>query len=164
MASDGPARVGWGHEANTNVMEFVPGAAANEPCIPGDFFFLDTGDDLQMKRCQTDPVLIYGISEIDTTAALLLVNGTKVPGRRVTEETKFIMYSDTTPVDATHLGVSYGITRNADGHWLLDIAKTTTASRMVVLGTNIDVAGQEYFICQIHNTVLQYSDLEVATS
>lgn len=164
MASAAPARVGWGFEGTTQVMQFVPGQATNEPCIPGDFFLLDNADEGQMKRAGTDPAAIAGIAEVDTEAARVLTADGLVPGRLITEATKIILYSATLPVQATHVSNSYGITRNAAGQWLLDTAKTTTASRVIVIGINVDEADFEYFICQFHANALQYDSLSVAQS
>lgn len=164
MASDAPARVMSGFEAGTDVQEFVPGQAANEPCIPGDFFYIDTADLGQMKRAGTDPTLIAGISEVDTEQARVLTANGAVPGRILSAaNVRIALYSATLPVYSTHVGNSYGITRNASGHWLLDVAKTTTSSRVKVVGISTDESGFEFFICQIHENILQFSDLTVAT-
>ena len=162
MASDAPARVISGYEAGTDVQEYIPSQVGAETVIPGDFWFIDTADLTEMKRCGTDPILIGGISEVDSEAARVLTANGRIPLRTLSAASNRIaLYSATTPVYATHVGTSYGITRNAGGHWLLDIAKTTTDSRMMVVGVNLDEAGFEYFICQIHQNILQFADLLV---
>lgn len=162
MPSLFPAYVCQGYEAGTAVQEYVPGQATNEPCIVGDFFFVDTADNGEAKRCGTNPTLIAGISEISTEAGRVLTPNGRVPLRNIHgQSVRIAMSSTTTPVYATHVGNSYGITRAAGGQWQLDVSKTTTSSRVRVVAVD-EAAGIFYVV--VHENLLQFSDVEVATA
>jgi len=161
MASLFPAYLAQGHD-NTLVQEFVPAQGANEPFIVGDFVVVTTGESSEAERCGADPVLIAGLSEVSSEAARLLTPNGRVPLRILGGSGVIIgLSSATTPVYATHVGNSYGITRAAGGQWQLDVAKTTTSSRVKVVG--IDIPSGTFFV-QIHQNVLQFADLTVATA
>lgn len=162
MSSLFPAYVCQGYEAGTHNAQFVPGQATNEPCIPGDFWYADTSDNGEAKRCGTNPTLIGGISEISTEAGRVLTPDGLVPLRILTGASVRIAFSSTTtPVRATHVGNSYGITRATGGQWQLDVSKTTTASRFKVV--DVDEANG-IFYAVVHQNVLQFADLTVATA
>lgn len=159
MASLFPARVAQGFEAGTYVKSFTPGTGASEPFIPGDLVAWDTTDGT-MDRCGTDPTTIAGIAEGDSTVAIY-PDG-KVPVRILTGASVVLaLSSTTTPVEATHVGKSYGVTRASGGQWQLDISKTTTSSRARVVGVD---AANGIFYCVLHQNLLQFADLTVATA
>lgn len=156
-----PARVARGIE-QTYVEEFVPATGSDEPFIPGDFVVVSTGESGEVERCAADPVLIAGISEVSSVAAALLTPNGRVPVRILTGAGCILALSCTTTlVHATHVGNSYGITRASGGQWQLDIAKTTTSSRVKVIA--IDESSNTAY-CVIHQNVLQFADLTVATA
>lgn len=155
-----PARVARGFEA-THVEEFVPATGANEPFIVGDFVFVSTGEAGEVERCAADPVLIAGISEVVSEDAKLLTPNGRVPVRILSGAGCVLALSSTTNlVHATHVGNSYGITRAAGGQWQLDISKITISSRVKVIA--VDSVANIAF-CVIHQNVLQFADLTVAT-
>lgn len=161
MASLFPARVARGLE-QTHVVEGVPAQGANEPFIVGDFVLCTTGESSEYERCGADPVLIAGISEVSSEAYRVIDPNGKCPVRILTGAGVVLaMSSTTTPVYATHVGNSYGITRASGGQWQLDISKTTTSSRMKVIDVNI---ASGIFYCVIHANLLQFADLIVATA
>ena len=162
MATLFPAYVAQGYEAGTHVQPFVPAQGANEPFIVGDFVVCTTGESAEVERCGADPVLIAGISEISSEAGRVITPDGKVPVRIITGASVIIAISSTsTPVYATHVGNSYGITRASGGQWQLDISKTTTSSRARVV--NVDVVNGIFFVV-IHQNVLQFADITVATA
>lgn len=157
-----PAYVASGAETGTHVRPFKPATGANEPFIPGDFVFCATGESGEVERCAADPVLIAGISEVDSEKARLITPDGFVPVRILSGANVVLGLSSTTaPVYATHVGNSYGITRASGGQWQLDIAKTTTSSRAKVI--DIDTASGTFFVV-IHQNILQFADLTVATA
>ncbi len=160
MASIFPARVVRGFE-QTHVMEVIPAQGANEPFVPGDLVFVNTGESGEAEVCAADPTLIAGISEVDSEDARLITPDGKVPLRVLTGAGVVLALSSaTTPVYATHVGNSYGVTK-ADGVWKLDVSKTTTSSRVRVI--DVDVANG-IFYCVIHQNLLQFADITVATA
>lgn len=160
MASDFPARVCKGFE-HTYVGEFPPGTAASEPSSPGSFVFYDTTDGT-MDLCGADPTTIAGIAEVSSAAATVLTPDGKVPFRILQGDGVWIALSSTTTPDfATHVGKSYGITKASNGHWQLDVSKTTTSSRVRVVDVD---ATQGIFYCVVHQNLLQFADLTVATA
>jgi hypothetical protein len=162
MSSTFPAYVAQGIEAGTHVQEFVPAQGANEPFIYGDFVVVSTGESGEAERCGADPTLIAGISEVDSEKNRLITPNGRVPLRIITGASVVIgLSSATTPVYATHVGNSYGITRASTGQWQLDVAKTTTSSRCKVVG--IDIPSGTFFVV-FHQNVLQFADLTVATA
>lgn len=162
MSSLFPAYVARGAERGSYVQEFTPAQGANEPFIYGDFVVVSTGESAEAERCGADPTLIAGISEIVSENNRLITPNGRVPVRIITGASLIIGFSSTTtPVYATHIGNSYGITRASGGQWQLDISKTTTSSRARVVDMDI---GSGTFFCVIHQNLLQFADLTVATA
>lgn len=123
MATDFPAYIASGHD-HTRVEEYTPSQVAGETFVPGDFVAWDAANDW-VERAGADPTLIYGFSEVDSEKARVLTENGKVPIRKLSSMCLIAMASATTPVEATHLGVEYGVVRNASGHWLVDVSDTT---------------------------------------
>lgn len=159
MATAFPAYVAQGAE-HTIVRDFTPGADSNEPFIVGDFVFYDTTDNV-MQRCGANPTLIAGLSEVSSAAATLLTPSAKVPVRLIVGAGVVIAFASATTPAVSHIGDSYGITRNAAGQWLLDTAKTTTSSRARII--DVDITNGIFFGV-LHENLLQFADVEVATS
>lgn len=162
MASNFAAHVAKGHDLATQVQEFTPGTDSNEPFIYGDFVYIDIADNGQVKRCAADPTLIAGISEVDSIEAVKLTENGRAPVRILTgSDVRIFLSSATTPSYASHVGNSYGITRHSNGHWQLDVAKTTTSSRVRVVAV---YPAEGIFECVIHQNLLQFADATVATA
>jgi hypothetical protein len=124
--------------------------------------YVDTSDSAQVKRCGADPTLIAGISEVDSADAAAITPNGKVPIRIITGASLILaLASSTTLVAATHVGNSYGITRGSDGFWRLDTSKTTTSSRVRVIGVDTE---QNIAYCVVHQNLLQFADITVATA
>ncbi len=159
MASDFAAYVAQGVE-KTVVRDYNPGVAAGEVMVVGEFAAYDTTNNW-IERAGTDPTVIAGICEVDSEAARVLTDDGQIPIRILVGAGVILALSSATTPTLAHRGDSYGITRNAAGRWLLDVAKTTTASRMVVVDVDIT---EGIFFCQVHQNVLQFADLTVATA
>jgi hypothetical protein len=88
-------------------------------------------------RCGADPATILGLSEVVSESARVLTPNGKIPIRVLNPEMVLVMSSLTVPVDATHLNNSYGITRDANGIWQVDVAKTAGSARVTVVRLEI---------------------------
>lgn len=140
MPSMFPMQIAYGHDKST-VEEYTPGTAANA-FVVGDFLILNG---VQARVAGADPAAILGISEVNSADAALLTPNGKVPVRQITSELVLQMCSDTTPVEATHLGQLYGITKDATtGFWKVDTAKTGGTARVYV--DRLDVAKGIWYV------------------
>ncbi len=135
MASSFPAEVAQKIDIGTTVAPYVPSQETNEDFVPGDFVVWDNTNNW-VERCGADPALIAGISEVNSEDARVLTADGKVPVRLLTSRAVVRLASATTPVEATHVSNSYGIARDANGHWLLDISETVNA-RFTVIAVDI---------------------------
>jgi hypothetical protein len=133
MASEFPMQTAYGHDKST-VEEYTPGTAANA-FVVGDFVILSG---VEARVAGANPTAILGFSEVRSEDAKLLTANGKVPVRQITSEHVLQMCSDTTPVEATHLGQEYGITKDATtGNWKVDVSKTGGTARVYVDRLNI---------------------------
>lgn len=130
--SDFPAEVVSQFDSGTMVEEFPASVVSGETLEPGDFAVYDAGNDW-VERAGTNPTAIIGISEGFSDQARLLTPNLKVPIRTLSSRALLGLSCATTLVPATHLGVEYGITRSAAGHWQLDVSKTGADARCVVV-------------------------------
>lgn len=156
-----PAYVTYGEDRGSEVEEFTPDGT--ETSKPGELVFYDTGAGT-MKRCGADPALIAGIAEVDSEEAKKLTSDGKCPFRLLFPGAVVVFSSATTPVEATHRGNEYGITRDATtGFWQLDIAKTGASARFVVRRVEIagvDGASQDRFYCQLLGQYAQFDGVD----
>jgi hypothetical protein len=159
VASDFPAYIAQGHD-HTRVRDYTPGIAAGEVMLPGDLWVFDTTNNWA-ERCGADPTLIAGISEVTSEQARLITASGKVPLRLFSGDNVVLGLASATTPAVSHIGDSYGITRESNGHWRLDVAKTTTSSRVRVI--DVDIAAGIFFAV-VHANLLQFADVEVATS
>lgn len=126
-----PVTVAYDHDKGSIVEEYTPSQVAGETFGYGDFVFLAAN---VAKLCGADPASITGLSEVVSERARLITPNGKVPIRTLNSEATLQMCSDTVPVEATHLNVAYGITRDpATGIWKLDTAKIGAAARVTVV-------------------------------
>lgn len=133
MASEFPMQTAYGHDKST-VEEYTPGTAANA-FVVGDFVILSG---VEARVAGANPTAILGFSEVRSEDAKLLTPNGKVPVRQITSEHVLQMCSDTTPVEATHLGQEYGITKDGTtGNWKVDVSKTGGNARVYVDRLNI---------------------------
>jgi len=133
MASMFAAQTAYGDDDSV-VEEYVPGSGANA-FVVGDFLILNG---VEARVAGADPAAILGFSEVRSADAALLTQNGKVPVRQLTSQTVLQMCSDTTPVEATHLGQQYGITKDGTtGFWKVDTAKNGAAARVYVDRLNI---------------------------
>lgn len=133
MASSFPMQVAYGIDKST-VEEYTPGTAANA-FVVGDFVILSG---VEARVAGANPTAILGMSEVDSAAAALLTQNGKVPVRQITSELVLQLSSATTPVEATHLGQEYGITKDGTtGFWQVDVSKTGGTARVYVDRLNI---------------------------
>lgn len=123
----------YGHD-QSRVEEYTPGSGANA-FVKGDFVILSG---VEARVAGADPAAILGLSEVRSEDAKLLTPNGKVPVRHLTSEHVLQMMSDTVPVEATHLGQEYGITKDGTtGFWKVDTAKTGASARVYVSRLNV---------------------------
>lgn len=123
----------YGHDDST-VEEYTPGVGANA-FVVGDFVILSG---VEARVAGVDPAAILGFSEVRSEDAKLLTQNGKVPVRQLTAEHVLQMSSDTVPVEATHLGQKYGITKDGTtGFWKVDVAKVGASARVYVDRLNV---------------------------
>jgi|SRR5688572_17677207 len=128
-----PAQIAYNIDNGSVVEEYTPSQVAGETFGYGDFVFLAAN---VVKRCGADPAAILGISEVVSENARLLTPNGKVPIRTLNAEAVLQMCSDTIPVEATHLNVAYGIVRDANGIWKVDVSDVVN-TRVVVVRLNV---------------------------
>ena len=98
----------------------------------------------EIEQCVADPTVVAGIA-CDGSADV--VETGYVNYYAADQETLWAVESSTTPVFATHVGVSYGVAV-ASGIWTLDIAETSTVVFTVV--DTIENVTPKLFICKFH--------------
>jgi len=128
-----PAAVAYNIDQSTNE-EYTPSQTGGETFGYGDFVKLVANI---AKLCTADPPTILGISEVVSQNARLITPNGKVPVRVLSNQTVLLMSSLTIPVEATHLNVQYGITRDANGNWQVDTSKTGASARVEVIRLDI---------------------------
>lgn len=133
MATAFPVQIAYGYDKST-VEEYTPGTSGNVFTI-GDFVIFASG---QARVAGANPAAatIIGVSEVDSELAKVLTPTGKVPVRQLTTEVVLSMSSATTPVEATHLGQEYGITK-VGNNWLVDVSKTGSDARVYVSRLNV---------------------------
>jgi hypothetical protein len=135
-----PMQTAYGHD-NSTVEEYTPGVGASA-FVVGDFVVFSGGT---ANVAGVDPAAILGFSEVRSEDAKLLTPNGKVPVRQITSMHVLQMCSDTTPVEATHLGQQYGITKDGTtGYWKVDVAKTGAAARVYV--DRLDIAKGIWYV------------------
>lgn len=128
-----PAHVARGHDF-APVEEYTPGTGANA-FVYGDFVILNG---VEARVAGADPAAILGFSEVNSEDNKLITANGKVPVRHLSPETVLCMCSDTVPVEATHLGQQYGITKDATtGYWKVDTTKIGASARVYVERLNV---------------------------
>jgi hypothetical protein len=133
MASSFPLQTAYGHDKST-VEEYTPGTAANA-FVVGDLVILSG---VEARVAGANPAAILGFSEVNSEDAKVLTENGKVPVRQLTSEHVVQMSSATTPVEATHLGQEYGVTKDGTtGFWQVDVSKTGGTARVYVDRLNI---------------------------
>lgn len=127
------ASIAYGHD-RAAVEEYTPGSAGNA-FVYGDFLILSG---VEARVAGADPAAILGISEVRSADATLLTANGKVPVHQLDPEMIICMMSDTVPVEATHLGQQYGITKDGTtGFWKVDTAKVGGTARVYVDRLNV---------------------------
>ena len=160
MASDFPAYVARGIESTVGV-EMVPGTGSGEPFVPGSFVTCSTGESSEVELCGTDPALIAGISEVNSTYAATITPNGRVPIRLITNPNTVVgMCSATTPA-STHVGVAYGISKLSSGNWSV-LTSETTSTKVRVRVVGVDEA-KGIFFCVLNPAALQFG-LSIATA
>ena len=152
MASNFPAHVTEGAE-HTTVRDYAVGTAF----IPGSFVVWDTTNH-DMDVCGADPVLIAGISEVNSTAAALLTPDSKVPVRIITSDQCIIALGSATTPAASYIGDALGIVLSTN--WLVDTSETTNV-RVIVM--DVDITNGIWY-CNIVPLALQFGPVGTALS
>lgn len=134
-----PASIAYNIDKTVNE-EYTPSQTGGETFGYGDFVFLAAN---VVKLCGADPAAILGISEVVSQNARLITPNGKVPIRTLTSEAVIAMYSPTIPVEATHLNVAYGIARDGNGMWFVDVADVVNTRVTVV---RLDIAGGIWYV------------------
>jgi len=150
-----PAGIAQRIDQGSDVEPYTPSQVAGETFIPGDLVFYDTGNNW-MERCGADPALIAGVSEVDSEKYRVLTEDGKVPVRLLNSSAILRFASTTVPTEA-HVGDEYGVTRDANGNWLLDIAKTGGSARFVVVRVDIPTGS---FYCSPLAEFLQFDGID----
>lgn len=89
-----------------------------------------------IAECGADPAVIYGIAEEPAGKEPVdAVN--KIIVTKATEFTKWWMPTNVAPTSANS-GISYGITKDADGIWYVDFTKTAGSARVYVHQVDTD--------------------------
>lgn len=143
-----PVTVAYDHNKGSYVEEYVPSQVSGETFGYGDFVKLSAATVL---RCGADPASILGLSEVVSESARVLTPNGKVPIRVLDPELVLVMSSLTVPVDATHMNQSYGITRDANGIWQVDVSKTGGSARVTVVRLDIP---NGFWYCKVLASVL----------
>ena len=134
MASSFPAQVAYNLDDST-VEEYTPDNDS-DAFVPGDFVVLTNNE---AGVCGANPSTIQGLAEVDSVEAAGITPNGKVPVRVLGPSTVLAMSSSTTPVEATHLGQKYGITKDGTtGFWQVDTSKTSTNARVYVERLNVE--------------------------
>lgn len=129
-----PMQTAYGHD-HSRVEQYTPGTGSNA-FVVGDFVILSGGE---AHVAGANPTAILGFSEVRSADATLLTPSGKVPVRQLTTEHVLQMSSTTVPVEATHLGQEYGITKDGTtGNWQVDVAKTGSDARVYVDRLNVE--------------------------
>ena len=116
-----PVTVAYDHNKGSYVEEYTPSQTGGQTLGYGEFCVLTAA---VILRCGVNPAAITGLSEVDSEKARVLTPNGKIPIRVMNSEMTLVMSSLTVPVEATHLNNVYGITRDANGIWQVDVAKS----------------------------------------
>ena len=132
--SEFPAYVARNIE-QSHVEDYAASAVSGEVLLVGDLCIWDSGNGW-VERSGADPSAgtIIGLAEVSSVAARLITPDNKIPIRTLDGNTVVAMSSTTDYVEATHRFVEYGVTRSSAGRWQVDVGKTTTSARVVVIG------------------------------
>lgn len=115
------------------VEEYTPSQVSGETLELGDLCVWDDSNNW-VERAGTDPTAIVGIAEVRSEAARVLTANGKIPIRVIHPQTIFAMASATDYVEATHRNQMYGVVRDANGNWLVDVSETTNKRVLVIDG------------------------------
>jgi hypothetical protein len=138
-----PLRVVASVEDGTHVLPFPVSSVAGEVAAKaGELMFYDAVTDLQLERCGADPALILGVCEGSSEAMKVLTADGRIPLRVLTPKALVEMCSTTVPAQA-HIGVLYGIARDANGNWAVDIGDTSNTRVIVV---EIDIGRGAFYV------------------
>lgn len=88
-----------------------------------------------IAECAADPAVIYGFAE--EAALKEITDVTKIIVQQATEATRWWMSCNVNPT-AANSGINYGITKGADGIWIVDFTKTGGTSRVYVHQVDTD--------------------------
>lgn len=142
MASNFPIQI-MGHYAPDRV-QYLPVKAA-ETFVSGALIKNTSGE---AQECGADPSALIGIALAPASMGLATAGsiwgGTKIPIFIATPMDLVFVASATTPVQATHMGVAYGVVKSTN--WLLDISETSATVFEVVDVSNSPQ--QEGFYCR----------------
>lgn len=146
-----PAQITENIDQGSSVQEYTPSQTAGEVAAKsGELMYFDTADQ-KIKRCGADPALIAGICEESSEANRVLTPNGKVPLRLLTSTAGVRLCSAVTLTEA-HVGVAYGIVRDANGHWAID---TTDTGATRVVAYRIDTVAQAAY-CRFLAANLQF--------
>lgn len=143
-ATDFAASIANGHD-KAFVEEYTPSQVAGETLVTGDLAIWDSGNGW-IERAGADPAAgtILGLMEGASENFRVLTENGKVPCHRLHAGMLIRMSSATDYVEATHRNQEYGVTRSANGHWRVDVAKTGGSARVVVVDG--DPAKNHWFV------------------
>jgi hypothetical protein len=122
--------------------------AAAQTFITGALVLRDGSGNV--AECGADPASIYGISEGQAGKEITDVN--KIIVTRATEFTRWWMSTSVAPTSANS-GISYGVTKDADGIWYVDFTKTAGSARVYVHQIDTDTGRVEVSILAANRQV-----------
>lgn len=108
--------------------------AAAQTFLTGAFVVRDGSGNI--AECGADPASIYGLAA-EPAGKEPVDAANKIIVEKATEKAKWWMPCSANPT-AANSGVSYGITKGADGYWYVDFAKTAASARVYVHQVDTD--------------------------
>lgn len=112
--------------------------AAAQTFLTGAFVLRDGSGNI--AECGADPAVIYGLSMEPATKEI--TDATKILVQQATESWRAWMPTNVAPT-AANSGINYGITKGADGIWVVDFTKTGGTARVYVHQVDTDTGRVE---------------------
>jgi len=122
-----------------------------ETFITGAAVYRDVNGDV--NECGVNPASIYGFS--NGVAGKYPVNSARGTFAKAMEDAKFWAQCSIDPVEATHSGNTYGITKDADGIWYVDFTKVAGSGndRVYVHRVDVDTKKAEFSVLEAYRQV-----------
>lgn len=129
-----PAR--WPRGDRAEVMQYT--LAASQTFKSGAWVVKSSG---AVQECGADPAAVLGMAMEDADS--IEETGKVLVYTHADGDTVFAVQGTVDPVHATHVGNDYGVVKDGDGIWVIDISETTATVLHVV---DVDVSRKLYFV------------------